>query len=242
MNKIKWIVFSVVTIGFLAILIIFSGSSKIDVSKINVNAVQVASTQNGNIADHVFGKSDSKVTLVEYGDFQCSACFAAHPVIKAVTEAYKDQIQYVFRNFTLGAASGHPNGTIAATAAEAAGLQGKYWDMYNLVYEGQNSWTYLSGDKLISVFDGYAQTLNLDMTKFRADSSQGNSVINKDISAKISFDKALGYKQSVDATPTLFLNGTKLSGENWNDYTKSSQELKDEINKELTKAGIALPN
>jgi len=77
LNKITWIIFSIVTVGLLAVLITYTKmteSPEIDVSKIDVTSYQVASKQNGNIADHSFGKADSKVTLIEYGDFQCPPC------------------------------------------------------------------------------------------------------------------------------------------------------------------------
>jgi len=238
LNKTRWIIFSVVTVALLAALVTMSGKSSLDVSSLDVNVAQKATNQNGNIAEHVYGKASSKVVLIEYGDFQCSACYAAHPVLKAIKEEYKDQVQFIFRSFPLG--SSHPNGRIASVVVEAAGLQGKYWEMYNLVYEKQNDWTNLNNDEFLKVADDYAKQLGLDVKKFRAD-RQADSKNLGSISKKIDFDKALGLKSKVDATPTLFLNGTKLEGKNWSDFDKSSQELRDVINKELKKAGIPLP-
>jgi protein-disulfide isomerase len=220
----------VFTAGILAALIIFSGSTQIDVSKVDINTVQTASKQNGNIADHVFGKTGSKVTLIEYGDFQCPGCGTEHKNIKTMIEKYKDQLQFVFRNFPL--TSIHPNAKAAAAAVEAAGLQGKYWEMHNKIYESQSDWETLTGTDRSNKFASYAKEFGLNVTKFNTD-------IEADpISEKISYDQALSKKAEVDVTPTFYLNGTKLDPKIWSDDTK----LKEAINTELKKAGIALPN
>jgi len=219
----------VITVGILALLIVFSGNSKLDVSTIDTNTVQTANDQNGNIADHVFGKVGSKVTLIEYGDFQCPPCGNIHPVIKKITEQYKGQLQFVFRNFPI--ASSHPNAKAAAGAAEAAGLQGKYWEMHNKIYESQASWSSLNSTERTNFFENYAKDLGLDIAKFNTD------IAATSINEKINYDYALGKKAGVDATPTFYLNGIKLDQNALGDETK----LKETINTELTKAGIALP-
>src|SRR5882762_7792358 len=86
--------------------------------------------------DHIEGRPDAPVTLVEYGDYQCPYCGEAHPVIKRLQKALGKQLRLVFRNFPLTQA--HPYAMIAAEAAEAAGLQGKFWEMHDLIYEHQN--------------------------------------------------------------------------------------------------------
>lgn len=234
MNKITWIIFAVVTVGILASLIIFSGNSKLDVSTTDTNTIQIANDQNGNIGDHVFGKAGSKVTLIEYGDFQCPPCGSIHPVIKAITEQYKDKLQFVFRNFPI--TTSHPNAKAAAGTAEAAGLQGKYWEMNNKIYESQSAWSSLSGTERTDFFAGYAKELGLDMDKYNADLA--GTTNSASITMKINYDYALGKKAGVDATPTFYLNGVKLGSDALGDETK----LKDAINAELTKAGIELPN
>ena len=229
MNKISWIIFTVFTVGILVILIVFSNSSQIDVSKININNVQAASNQNGNIADHVFGKIGSKVTLIEYGDFQCPGCGEEHLHIKAITEQYKDQLQFVFRNYPL--TTMHANAKAAAAAAEAAGLQGKYWGMHNKIYESQSNWENLTGDDRTNIFVNYAKSFGLDTAKFKTD------LESTAVEDKITFDIALSKKAEVDATPTFYLNGTHLDSSVWSTDTK----LKNAINSELKKAGITLP-
>jgi protein-disulfide isomerase len=211
------------------LLIISSGNSGLNVSNVNTNAIQTANSQDGNIADHVFGKVGSKVTLVEYGDFQCPPCANIYPVVKDISTKYKNRLQFVFRNFPI--ADLHPNAKAAAASAEAAGLQGKYWQMHDKLYENQSSWSDLSATDRTKFFDNLASSLSLNMKKFDAD------MATSAITDKINYDIALGTKVSVSGTPTFFLDGVKL------DTTAYSNEstFKDTINTDLKKAGIPLP-
>jgi protein-disulfide isomerase len=205
MNKVTWIIFGAAIVLILGGLIVYSRISNpaINVSTINTNSPIAASAQNGQIADHIYGKADSKVVFIEYGDFQCPSCGSAHPQLKAATEAYKDKVAFIFRNFPLTTI--HPNARAASAAAEAAGLQGKYWEMHNQLYEGQAAWENLTGDKRTDFFVGYASTLGLDTAKFKTD------LASTAVNSKISFDQALGKKIGVNATPSFYLDGKKLS-------------------------------
>ena len=203
MSKKAWIIFSVVVVALLGGLVYLSSKDKIDVSQVNEKSVLAASDKNGNIADHVYGKKNSKVILIEYGDFQCPGCAGAHPQVKAITEEYKDKIAFVFRNFPL--TNIHPNARAAAAAVEAAGLQGKYWEMNNLVYDNQDNWKDASTDQRDSLFTQYAVEAGVNKDKFT------QALANATISKKISFDQALGKKVRVSGTPTFFLNGTLVN-------------------------------
>ena len=205
MSKVRWIIFSAVIVLVLGGLVIYSRISNpsIDVSNLNTNSVITASAQNGQIADHVFGKADSKVVFIEYGDFQCPSCGGAYAQVKAATEQYQDKVAFIFRNFPLTTI--HPNARVASAAAEAAGLQGKYWEMHDLLYQSQSAWENLTGNQRTAEFVGYAGQISLDEAKFKTDLA--SSLVNK----KISFDQAIGKKIGVDATPTFYLNGTQLS-------------------------------
>lgn len=231
MNKVSWTIFAVVTVSILGLLVFFSKSetTTIDVSKTDITSVQKGNNDNGNIADHVFGKEGSKVTLIEYGDFQCPGCGDEHPVVKAIIEKYKDQLQFVFRNFPL--VNAHANAKAAASATEAAGLQGKYWEMHDKVYESQDDWNTLTGQDRTDKFVSYADILGLDTDKFRTD------MASEEVSAKINYDYELSKKAGVKATPTFYLNGTNIDSETWSDEAK----FKAAINAELKKANIALP-
>jgi len=186
----------VAVLGGLAYL---SSKDRVDVSNIDAGAVQNASDKSGNIGDHVYGKKDSKVVVIEYGDYQCPGCETAYPTLKAVSEKYKDQIAFVFRNFPL--TDKHPNAKAAAAAAEAAGLQGKYWEMHNLLYDNQSAWESLDSNKRVEFFSNYAKELGLNLTTFNED------LTSPKVSQKIAFDQALGRKANVSATPTILVNG-----------------------------------
>lgn len=233
MNKTRWIIFIVITVGILVLMVISSGNSRVNVSNIDVNTIQKANSQNGNIPDHVSGKIGSKVTLTEYGDFQCSACASAYPRVKLITEQYKNQLQFVFRNFPLG--ESHPNGKAAAGVVESAGLQGKYWEMFDKIYSSQSNWTDLKGNNLTNIFESYASELGLNIKKFRNDLT--GTVNSANITKKIDYDYALGRKVGVDATPTFFLNGVKMTTSQYGTEAKFSET----IDSALKKAGIALP-
>jgi protein-disulfide isomerase len=228
-SKKAWIIFAAVCAVVLGGLVYLSSKNKIDVSNVNVNKIQPASQQSGNIADHVFGKTDSKVMLIEYGDYQCPGCGAAYPNLKQVSEKYKDQLTFVFRNFPLS--SLHPNARAAAAVAEAAGLQGKFWEMHNLLYENQSNWENLASDKRTDFFTDYAKRLGLDTNRFTAD------VSSSDINTKIGYDQALGKKINVDATPSIFLNGKTVDQNTWNNAGNLDKAVADA----LKEAGIELP-
>jgi protein-disulfide isomerase len=207
-------------------LVYLSKQDNVDVSTVNVEKPLAASAQSGNIADHVFGKKDSKVVLVEYGDFQCPGCGGAHPQIKAITEAYKDKITFVFRNFPL--TSIHPNARAAAAAVEAGGLQGKYWEMHNIVYENQNNWESATTDQRDALFAEYAIEAGANKEQFLGD------LANPNIDKKISFDQALGKKVNVNGTPTFYLNGTLLDSTVTNNVIQSDgSQLKKLIDEAL---------
>ena len=199
MTKKTWIIFAVVCVALVGGLIWLSRSKQVNVNAIDVNAIQPASEQNGNIADHVYGNKDAKVTIIEYGDFQCPGCGTAAPILHTVREKYKDKVRFVFRNFPL--TSIHPNAMAAAATAEAAGLQGKYWEMHDNLYNLQNDWSSLSGKDRLDTFVSYAEGLGLNKDQFLRD------IDSKAVAAKISFDRALGVKAKVTSTPSIFVNG-----------------------------------
>jgi protein-disulfide isomerase len=222
-SKKAWIIFASVCILLIGGLVYLSSKDKVDVSNVNATKIQSASSQSGNIADHVFGKKDSKVIFIEYGDFQCPGCGSAHPTIKSVTEKYKGQVAFIFRNFPL--TNLHPNAKAAAAAAEAAGLQGKYWEMHNKLYENQSAWENLSAAERGDFFVGYANSLGLNVATFKDDMSSPK------INQKINYDLALGKKVGVNATPSLYLNGKAVNQDTWSEEAKLDQafvaELKD---------------
>ncbi len=151
--------------------------------------------------NHVLGAGHKSVTLVEYGDYQCPSCGAYHEPLKQVVAKYGDDITFQFRNFPLTQI--HQNAMAGHRAAEAAGKQNKYWEMHDILYERQRTWTTSSNPT--QVMEDYAAELALNVDQFKKDygSSEVNSAINADIKA--------GDALKVSATPTFFLNGQKLT-------------------------------
>ncbi|MBI3380006.1 DsbA family protein [Candidatus Gottesmanbacteria bacterium] len=138
-------------------------------------------------------------TLVEFGDFQCPACGTYHPIVKQLIVEFKDNLSFIFRNFPLNQ---HQNAKISAYAAEAAGNQGKYWQMHDAIYESQTKWSLSQNAK--DIFIQYAQSLGMDTNQFKIDLDSDK------IKKKVERDIADGNTAGVDATPTFFLNGEKL--------------------------------
>lgn len=171
------------------------------VSKKKADAPTNNSTANSaKVSSHTLGDNTKKVTLVEYGDFQCPACTAYHPIIKQVVDKYKADISFQFVNYPL--VQIHPNAMAAHRAAEAAAQQNKYWEMHDLLYEQHDSWANASGAS--AIFEGYASQLGLNVSKFKSDASSSNT--NDIIQADLKKGQGLG----VSATPTFYLNGKKL--------------------------------
>lgn len=148
--------------------------------------------------DWILGPDNAPYTLLEYSDFECPACRTVQPFLKEVLAKMPDQIRFVYRHFPLKQV--HVNSSLAAEAAEAAGRQGKFWEMHDILFDKQDEWARAEGGPT-SLFEKYAAGISLDMIKYRADSE------SKDIIAKInaSYDTAL--RLGLDHTPTFFLNG-----------------------------------
>jgi protein-disulfide isomerase len=150
--------------------------------------------------DHVRGAKDGKVTLVEFGDFQCPACGAFEPIVRQVMADNKDTVKFSFRHFPITQI--HKNALLAAKASEAAGLQGKFWEMHDMLYDKQEEWgEALNAREFIMV---YATTLKLDTKKFSSD------LDSKTLEDKILAEFKEGVKLGVQGTPTFFLNGKKV--------------------------------
>ncbi len=154
------------------------------------------------VTHHVQGQGAAGVTLQEYGDYECPICEAYYLPLKQATAKYSKDIYFQFSNLPLSP-NPHPNAFAAARAAEAAGMQNKYWEMHDKLYDNQNEWA--SAPNPQSFYNTYAQQLGLNLTKFKQDyaSTQVNNSINADLAA---FAKTGKEK----ATPTFFLNGVYL--------------------------------
>ncbi len=166
--------------------------------------------------DHVRGAKDGKVTLVEFGDFQCPACGAYEPILRQVMADNKDTLKFSFRHFPLTQI--HKNALLAAKASEAAALQGKFWEMHDIIYDKQDEWgEALNAREFIMM---YANTIKLDISKFTRD------LESKTIEDKILAEYKEGISLGVQGTPTFFLNGKKLESNprNLAEFNKMIQE------------------
>jgi protein-disulfide isomerase len=140
------------------------------------------------------GAPMAKVTLVEFSDFQCPHCGAAHPELVQLLRTFDGSVRLVYKYFPL---TGHPRAMPAARAAEAARLQGKFWEMHDLLFEHQSS---LNDEDLTK----YAQQLGLDLTRFAADMS------SEAVQKRLDASKAEGQKLGVEATPSFYVNGRQF--------------------------------
>jgi protein-disulfide isomerase len=147
--------------------------------------------------DHVLGSTDASATLLEYGDYECPACGATHPLVKAILESVGDQICFAFRHFPLS--NVHPHAERAAEAAEAAGAQGGFWEMHDALFENQNALDY---DDLAE----YAAELGLDASRLISE-IMANVYVDR-----VREDFRSGVRSGVNGTPTFFINGVRYDG------------------------------
>lgn len=151
--------------------------------------------------DHAQGPADAPVTLVEYGDYECPYCGMAYPIVKRVQARMGKQLRFVFRNFPL--AEAHPHATAAAELAESAALQGKFWEMHDMLYEHQRA---LAPADL----ERYAKKAGLDLDALEAALRGGSP------HKRVKADFMSGVRSGVNGTPTFFINGRRFDGD-WRD-------------------------
>ncbi|HTG02323.1 MAG TPA: thioredoxin domain-containing protein [Nitrospirota bacterium] len=162
--------------------------------------------------DHAAGPADAPLTLVEYGDYQCPYCGAAYPVVKRLQNKLGRKLRFVFRNFPVTQA--HPYALIAAETAEAAALQGKFWEMHDLLYEEQ---THLKPD----IIPLWAKRIGLDLAKF------ANDIKQDVVTNRIREDRQSGIRSGINGTPTFYINGMRYDGPP--DYNALLEALESEL-------------
>jgi len=156
----------------------------------------------------------AKVTLVEFADFECPGCGAMYPVVKELQKEYGNKLNLVYHNFPLPM---HPYAKNAVQSAIAAGNQGKFWQMHDMLFDNQDTWagSANSGDAQ-KIFNSYAQKLHLNMTKFNQDVN-AQATINR-----MNTDLADGNTLGVNSTPTFYINQHKYLGDYTLDGMKSA--------------------
>lgn len=201
----------------LAVVVIIFGAFKLSGPSQNQTLGEATSNvPEINSSDWVKGEKAAKVTLIEYSDFQCPGCGISYPIIKQLNQNFSDKMQFVYRHFPL---KQHLNAEPVARAAEAAGKQGKFWEMHDLIFENQSQWS--NEKNAQDLFFKYAESLNLDLEKFK------NDLNLNEIKDKIKNDYQRGFEIGVNETPTFFLNNVKL--QNPRSYEEFKKIIEDAI-------------
>ena len=161
---------------------------------------------------HVRGPANAPVTIEEFSDFQCPTCGRMHPVVKQLLAKYPQQVRLVFRHYPL--ATIHKYARESARAAEAAGMQGKFWEMADLLYERQAEWS--KAEPARPFFVRYAQEIGLDIARFQQDIDSTGAAM------RVVNDERRAVSRNLGGTPTFIVNGRELKFEESNDLNKLS--------------------
>lgn len=152
-------------------------------------------------SDHVQGNADALITLVEYGDFQCPSCAAYNPLTKQLKQEFGDKLRFVFRHYPLTQI--HEHAWAAAKASEAANKQGKFWEMYTMLFEKQADWSKTKDE--LAIFSEYAKILGLNVDTFKKDFA------SSDVENRVHIDQVTGDSLGVNGTPTFYVNGRLIN-------------------------------
>jgi protein-disulfide isomerase len=167
---------------------------------------QPVAGKDGATGIHIRGPNSASVTIEEFGDFQCPPCSVMASVLKKTEEEYGSRLRVIFRHFPL---PNHPHARPAALASEAADLQGKFWEMHDLLYTQQADWSRKEAN-VPALFESYAKSIGLDMERCEKD------LKNPALLERIEADHKLGSSRGVTSTPTLFVNNTLLPADQLN--------------------------
>lgn len=226
-NAIKWIAISVVCALFLVLFVgvVLVAKNK-NAPKTADGSTSIAENghvrnvgSQGNDATNSAEKAQKSVTLVEYGDLQCPACKAYHPIVKGLISAFPEQLKFVYKNFPLSAL--HPNAMNAAIASEAVNKQNKYFEFTDILYDHQEEWASLPDPS--SKFEEYVKSLGLDLAKYKED------LKDPELPKLIESHRSEGINNGVTGTPTFFLDGNRI------DTPSSLEDFKKLISDELSK-------
>jgi protein-disulfide isomerase len=172
---------------------------------------------------NLMGSPNASVTVEEFADFQCPTCGAMHPKFKELASFYGSRIKFIFRNYPL-AIPQHDKAYDAAVAAEAAGLQGRFWDMQNLLFTNQQAWS--ANPDYRKVWEEYASRIGIDVEKFK------NDMVGLNAKSRVDADLRRGRALNISSTPSLFINGMPVTF----DQMQNMDGLRQIIDAELAKA------
>jgi protein-disulfide isomerase len=203
-SPLPFIIIGVVLAGVIAAVVLMSRQSAGNSAPAQNAAASQTQTprmspQPGASSPFAKGNASSRVTLEEFSDFQCPACSGLEPGLKRVMKDYDDRVRFVFRNYPLQM---HKYAFIAARAAEAGGLQGKFWEMHDMLYDNQKEWSESMEPRV--QFDSYATRLGLDVQRFKADMER------QELAERVKADLLRGNSLGVKGTPTVFINGREI--------------------------------
>lgn len=202
------VVLVVALLGVATYAIIDGNNKATDFNNYDFYSVIGPTADNGNIGDHVKGDADAPALIFEYADYQCPGCASINPKVNKAVEQMNGKLAVVYRSYLL---SYHQNGTAAASAAEAAGLQG-YWKPYaDKLFSEQSEWEYASASERTALFNKYFEEVTDgkgDVDKFNRD------IASENVSKKISFDGGIGKRIDVQGTPAFYVDGQWI---NWGD-------------------------
>ncbi|MDP2676950.1 MAG: thioredoxin domain-containing protein [bacterium] len=188
--------------GVAAVIVLVVYGIVIGVMKNGSNSATPSSVDAVSQTDWVKGERTARVTIIEYADFQCPACKAYYPVVKSLSKEFSgSDVAFVLRHFPLR--SIHANAESSSRAAEAAGLQGKFWGMHDLLFERQGDWEKLRDPK--DTFKAYAQEIGIDVARFESD--MDSDAVKDAVNAGF----ASGISAGVNSTPSFFINGNYIS-------------------------------
>lgn len=173
---------------------------------------------------NMLGASTLPVTVEEFADFQCPTCAAVHTKMKEINSLYSGRIKFIYRSYPL--VQIHKNAYTAASAAEAAGVQGKFWDMQNQLFTNQSEWSNLNDTEVRKKFEEYAQKIGLEIPKFQTD------MLSMQTKKRIDDDLARGTALKINGTPSVYINGQLLPFEKLD-----VGQMRQIIDAELAKAG-----
>jgi protein-disulfide isomerase len=175
---------------------------------------------------HVKGPEDATVVLEEFGDFECPACAKFEPVWQSLESDYGKKIRFIFRHFPLPL---HKRALLAAYASEAAGVQGKFWEMHDKLFEHREQWSKSTEPEALSLTESFAKDLGLDVERFKQD-RQSDPVRNR---VKLDFQRGKSLK--IKATPTLYLNGVEVPYSQIKTVAEFRKILDDSLNNQTAK-------
>lgn len=199
MSKTFWAVIAIIVVIFGGIIVFNKNDS--------------ATPDSGSVqpTNHIKGEGASGVTLVEYADFQCPFCAQFYPIVSQVVEKYKDQITFQYRHLPL--IQIHQHALAAARATEAADKQGKFWEMYDIIFQNQAAWS--ESEDATTLYEQYATQIGLDIEKYKQDAygPETNSIVNADINE---------FKKTKEpmSTPTFFLDGKAIKASSVEEFSK----------------------